>query len=618
MPTLAPKGADTKSPKTTLARFLDDCHAELLPDASGALADYIPELAKVDPDRFGLCVATIDGFVHESGDSQAPFTIQSVSKALVYAMALEQAGEERVRATVGVEPSGEAFNSIRLGPDNRPYNPMINAGAIACSGLIHQLHGDAAFSAICSTLGEFAGRNLDVDHAVHQSETETGDRNRAIAYLLKNNGIVRGDVDAVLDVYFGQCSVLVTARDLAVMGSTLANGGLNPVTGTRVVSAATAASTLSVMMTSGMYDFAGEWIYRVGLPAKSGVGGGILACLPAQVGLGAFSPRLDKVGNSVRGIRACEALSSHFGLHVMKRRGDVRSAIAADYDVRSVASRRERPTRDRDILEKHGGNARILELAGALNFAAADYIDRRLITSIGRHGFVVIDVRRIASLSHAGAMLLGGTIADLAAKGIVVVLSGVAQEGPLWAELVEAVEIGGIAPGHRFRLRDQALEWVEDQLIFQHGGFTDLKGLAPLEDQDLLAGLDAHAIALVRDACVPHTFAAGETIITAGTPAQQLDFLQAGMVSVTVAGGIQVGSMLPGMAFGEMALLGGTRSANVIADTAVTCLELSLEAHGALERAHPQVTGRILYNLCGLLARRLAQANRKIEALGSN
>ena len=200
-------------------------------------------------------------------------------------------------------PSGSA-------PTTGPFNPMVNSGAIACSGLIYEAEGENAAERIRDALGRFAGRDLDIDEAVFASERLTGDRNRAIAYLLHNYGIIKGDVDAVLDVYFRQCSVLVTARDLALMAATLANGGVNPVTGERVISPYAVSRTLSVMTSSGMYDFAGEWIYRVGLPAKSGVGGGILAALPAQLGLGSFSPLLDDHGNSVRGLKVCEAASA--------------------------------------------------------------------------------------------------------------------------------------------------------------------------------------------------------------------------------------------------------------------------------------------------------------------
>src|SRR5450432_3328992 len=284
------------SPPPAMAHFLKTCLANYAGDTSGAVADYIPELSKANPAKFGIGLATIDGHVYEAGDSAVEFTIQSISKAFVFALALEIVGHERVEAKIGVEPSGEAFNSIRLTADNRPFNAMVNAGAIACSGLIHSVEGSGAFECVLDALSRFAGRKLSVDEAVFESERATGDRNRAIGYMLRNYSVVQGNVDEVLDVYFRQCSILVTARDLAVMAGTLANSGVNPVTNETVITTYAVARTLSVMTSSGMYDYAGEWIYRVGIPAKSGVGGGIIASLPAQLGLGSFSPLLDEHG----------------------------------------------------------------------------------------------------------------------------------------------------------------------------------------------------------------------------------------------------------------------------------------------------------------------------------
>ncbi|MBV9983424.1 glutaminase A, partial [Bradyrhizobium sp.] len=316
-----------------LLRFLANCHAEFSAEISGAVANYIPELGKADPDHFGISLATLDGHVYEVGDTKVSFTIQSMSKPFVFALALDTLGAAEVESAIGVEPSGDPFNSIRLNAKNHPFNPMVNAGAIACSGLIRQAKGADAFDSIRQALGRFAGRELEMDEAVFASESATGDRNRAIAYLLRNSDVIKDDVSAVLDIYFRQCSVLVTARDIAVMAATLANRGVNPVSGEQVMSPYAISRTLSVMTSSGMYDFAGEWIYRVGIPAKSGVGGGILAALPARLGLGSYSPRLDKHGNSVRGIKVCEALSAHYELHMLDRSDDARNSIIADYDI---------------------------------------------------------------------------------------------------------------------------------------------------------------------------------------------------------------------------------------------------------------------------------------------
>jgi len=257
--------------------------------------------------------------VHTIGDTDTPFTIQSVSKAFIYCLALELAGRDAVLARVGVEPSGDAFNAIIFDPHtHRPFNPMVNAGAITVSGIVRDFAGAGAFDLILERLSEAAGRKLAVDDAVYRSEAETGHRNRAIGHLLRNFGALEGSVDEVLDIYFRQCSILVTAADLACMGATLANIGQNPVTGRQVFDLAAVRSTLAVMFTCGMYDYSGHWAYDVGVPAKSGVGGGIVGVVNRQLGIGTYSPRLDAKGNSVRGVDAFTELSNELGLHAFE------------------------------------------------------------------------------------------------------------------------------------------------------------------------------------------------------------------------------------------------------------------------------------------------------------
>src|SRR5258707_2863085 len=241
-PTGAPAWTSSKPP---LLRFLNACHAEFAGETSGAVANYIPDLGKADPAHFGISLATLDGHVYEVGDTQIPFTIQSMSKPFVFALALDTLGAVRVESVIGVEPSGDPFNSIRLNAENHPFNPMVNAGAIACSGLIHEAKGDAAFDYIRQALGRFAGRALDVDEAVFASESATGDRNRAIGYLLRTSSVIKEDIIAVLEAYFRQCSVLVTARDIAIMAATLANRGFNPVTREQVMTPYAISRTLS-------------------------------------------------------------------------------------------------------------------------------------------------------------------------------------------------------------------------------------------------------------------------------------------------------------------------------------------------------------------------------------
>ncbi|MDX2306633.1 MAG: glutaminase A [Hyphomicrobium sp.] len=298
-------------------KMLADIHVRTQANRSGALADYIPELAKVDADRYGIAIATTKGQVHTYGDADVEFTIQSTSKALTYCMALELWGREAVLACVGVEPSGDPFNAIEFSPvTRRPYNPMVNAGAIAISGMIRdKLGADAGFGAVLQRFSDAAGRPLRLNEDVYRSEAATGHRNRAIGHLLLSVGAMSEPVEPALDLYFKQCSILVTAKDLAVIGATIANLGVNPVTGKQVFDIDAVRDVQAVMFTCGMYDFSGGWAFEVGIPAKSGVGGGILGVVNRQIGVGSYSPRLDRNGNSVRGIESFRMMSNVLGLH---------------------------------------------------------------------------------------------------------------------------------------------------------------------------------------------------------------------------------------------------------------------------------------------------------------
>ena len=282
----------------------------------GAIADYIPELSKADPGKFGMAIATTAGKIYPVGDVTTRFTIQSVSKAFAFCLALEVAGPELVASRVGVEPSGDPFNAIVFDSQtNRPFNPMVNAGAIAVAGILQEHLGEGAFDFMMERFSAAAGRALDLNEAVYRSEHETGHRNRAIAHLLLAADALAVPPDAALDLYFRQCSINVCARDLARMGATFANMGQNPLEKSIAFELTSVRRTLSVMFTCGMYDYAGHWAYDVGIPAKSGVGGGIVGVINRQLGIGTYSPRLDRKGNSVRGIATFEMLAEEFGLH---------------------------------------------------------------------------------------------------------------------------------------------------------------------------------------------------------------------------------------------------------------------------------------------------------------
>jgi glutaminase len=599
--------------QTPLQHFLINCYGDLKSDDGGAVANYIPELSKADPSHFGAALATIDGHVYEVGDSDIEFTIQSISKAFIFALALETLGTEQIEADIGVEPSGEAFNSIRLNEKNRPFNPMVNAGAIACSGLIYQHQHDGAFDRILDMLGRFAGRKLTIDEQVYASESSTGDRNRAIAWMLRNYGVIKDDVDAVLDVYFRQCSVLVTARDLAVMAATLANNGINPLTGLRVISPYTVSRTLSVMTSSGMYDYAGEWIYRVGIPAKSGVGGGIIAALPSQLGLGSFSPLLDSHGNSVRGIRLCERLSSHFNLHMLARANDLRTCVFADYDV-GCLQRRGRLAHEQRILEDHGAGIRVLELSGTLTFANVDYVARRILLQ-NTKPFIILGMSRVPLITDAAAKMLACLVQDMAREHTITILAGLQRDATTLKQINCHLKDNS---NLRYRaLLDEAIEWAEDQIIFRHGGFTQAADVA-FADQELLLGLSSDELKDLEMICETRNYHPGERIIASNDRSDSVFFLEFGMVSVKLANGLRLATLVPGTAFGELALIGLGRTADVWADNIVRCKRISLDAINDYRNRRPAAVERVMRNLAHLLAVRLAQANTKIDLLSAN
>jgi glutaminase len=305
------------SSTSSFQRYINDLHEKYKSLNDGKVADYIPELALAQPEWFGICIVTTEGRIFEVGNCDRLFTIQSISKAFIYGLALEDWGRDYVNSKVSVEPTGEAFNSIVLDEQtNRPYNPMVNTGAIATTDLVKGNGATERLKRILDMFERYTGRDLNINVPIFLSEKETGNRNRAIAYLMLNCGMISDRIDETLDLYFQQCSILVNARDLAMMAATLANGGINPMTKKRAIDEHYVQDVISVMFSCGMYDYSGEWAYRVGIPAKSGVGGGITAVVPKQIGIGTFSPLLDAKGNSVRGIKACQDLSRDFGLHL--------------------------------------------------------------------------------------------------------------------------------------------------------------------------------------------------------------------------------------------------------------------------------------------------------------
>ncbi len=377
-------------------------------DPAGELADYIPELAHADPDGFAVAATAVRGHSYAAGDAERLFTIQSVSKPFVYALALEALGRDAVLERIGVEPSGEPFNAISFDQAGRPANPMINAGAIVATSLIPASDADERFTVIREGLSTFAGRPLDLAYDVYASESATGDRNRGLAHLARASGMLGSPVPDAVEPYFQQCSLLVDTGDLAMMAATLANGGEHPVTGVRVVSAPVARDVLSVMASCGMYDRSGDWMFRVGMPAKSGVGGGIVAVTPGQYGIGVFSPPLDAAGNSSRGVVALQVLSAEFGLHMLDR---PRESVSAVESIRT------------DVATA----TVTIEVRGEIDFVAAEQIVHAAIEALGGDGSgtksgagadaLVIDVGSATRATPVATRLLRAMAGDAGTRG---------------------------------------------------------------------------------------------------------------------------------------------------------------------------------------------------------
>lgn len=375
-----------------IATYLTETLESVASDTSGELANYIPELAAVDPDKLAASIAMVDGEQYAAGDSDVEFTIQSISKPFVYALALADRGYDDVLAKVGVEPSGEPFNELSLEDGSgKPLNPMINAGAITTHSLVGPpgaTQGER-MERVISGLSAFAGRRLSVNERVYESELEHAHRNYAIAHMLRGHGILTGDPTVAVQGYTRQCSLMVTVKDLALMAATLANYGVHPVTGEQVVPKGVVRQVLSVMFTCGMYNAAGDWATQVGVPAKSGVGGGIIGAVPGQLGVATFSPRLDGHGNSVRGVELFEQFSDDMGMHVMNVPTVARSALRANYQIGSGDE-----------------SMRLIQLQGRIRFAGVERVIREIVESPMEGSKVALDVTRVYAVDEVAQSML--------------------------------------------------------------------------------------------------------------------------------------------------------------------------------------------------------------------
>ena len=605
------------SPISTFLTQLHEHHKTL---TEGRVADYIPELAKANPNWFGICIATRDGHYYEVGDTRQPFTIQSISKALAYGLALEDCGENHVLSRIGVEPSGEAFNAISLKPGSgAPFNPMINAGAIAVCGQVKPTSTETRIDRIVRYLSACAGRTLDIDQQVYRSESETGHRNRAIGWMLRNFGIIDEDPHDILETYFQQCSIRVTCRDLAFMGATLANQGVNPFTRERAIERGYVDNILSVMATCGMYDYSGEWIYRVGLPAKSGVGGGIIAVLPGQLGIGVFSPPLDSQGNSVRGIRTCVELARKFNLHLFNPSAAPPPALRRDYDVSLVPSKRRRPLEAAMLLRNYGSRIRVLELQGELVFSTVEPVLRGLVKRAPYTRHVILDCRRVTGANNISLTLLSNFAIQLIENDPPVRL--ILSNAGLFKKELFGV---GTPSASVFNDVDTAIESSEDMLLAELCGTSwQPPGQAALNQCHLLRECSPEDINWMDQRLPIRQFDAGQSIVHAGEQASEIFLILSGSVEVRLRladnpNGTRVDVFAAGMSFGEVAFLDNApRSADVVALESCECRVITYELFKLLEAERPQLKFTLLTALAQQVSANLRHANRELAAMRS-
>ena len=627
-----------------ILQYLEELHAQIHPVREGNVANYIPELAHANPEWFGIVIVTVDGHIYQVGDSRQPFTIQSVSKPFVYGIALEDWGLEEVMKKVGVEPSGDAFNSISLDPvTGRPLNPMINAGAIATAGMVKGKDVAHRLARVLENFSRYLDHPLKIDENVYQSESTTGHRNRAIGHMLRNFGILGDPPEDSLDLYFKQCSILVNCRDLALMAATLANNGVNPITAVRAIKTETVERLLSIMSTCGTYDYAGNWIYDIGLPAKSGVGGGICAVLPGQMGIGIFSPRLDAKGNSVRGLEACRRLSKDFGLHIFNSALTQPSVIRNRYNGVKMRSPRLRNAPASLLLDKAGTAIQIFELTGDFGLMTTEMVIHTLLKEVADANFFILDTRRVFTIDAAGVRLFAQLCINLSEAGKFLFFTHADDKFAFTRDL--RLRLGADSPFDPFRFadNDHALEWCENRLLGRSRrgskrerrvqevsgahvperrrsrGATVLP--ASLTQQPLLRDLNQDEMQFVVALMQARDFHAAEMILQQGEPGDEIFFIERGEVAITLPIGKtrkRLAVLTSGMVFGELALVEKNvrRTAAVYAETAVRCQVVSctlLDAQsGAVAGA---VRHKLSLNLNQLLIEHLRRDHTQIRML---
>ncbi|MDO5493473.1 MAG: glutaminase A [Nesterenkonia sp.] len=578
--------------RSPIQQHLEELHAEIQGHREGSPYMVHPVGREPDPEDFGICLATVDGHVYSVGVADEEFSIHSISKPFTYALALSDHGSEAVDAKVDVEPSGDRFNEISLAPETgRPANSMINAGALAVASMIKGSGGKSAQRRIYETYSRFAGRRLSSSPAVYDVEIRSSDRNHALAYLLSSFGIIDDDPTRALELYLRQCAVQVTCRDLAMMAATLAGGGTHPLTGERAVDFGCVERVLSVMMTSGMYDDAGAWVADVGMPAKSGVGGGTLAVLPGQAGLAVYSPPLDAHGSSIRGLEVCRRLSKDMEMHFVRAAPSGRAAVVPSSAVVEMPSRIRRTDAQDEVLDRFHELVRIVEVTGDLFFAGAESLVRTVSDLEDEVEIIVVDLRQVNDVGDLALQMIAALVDRAEAEGRTLAL--VDSRGVLAGSAL--IEDRGLPT---FPSRGPAVEFCEDRLLHARGQRIEEPVRVPVVDSPVLADLsedDRHRLSRYLE---DQDYADGDIIRRVGQRFGGVHFIVSGRVNTIAAdpegNRVRLNTLSAGMTFGELAL--GSEDRQETTEKAVGDVEVAVltpQRLDDLESEDPQLAVRL-------------------------
>lgn len=617
-----------------LHRYLSEMLENIRPMTAGTVNPVTETAVQPDLGKVGITLTTVNGFQYSSGDSDHKFAIQSIAKVFAYGLALDDLGPTEVSKKIDVEPSGDPFNEISLqSGTGRPANPMINAGAIATVGLIKGRGGVDRLSRITRIMdlaAEGSPGELEINRTIYHAENINGHRNRALAWLLRSFEIIDSDPEPVVQDYFLECSTDITTENLSMMAATLANKGINPATGREVFSEETTRQVLAVMMTCGMYDAAGNWMIDVGLPAKSGVDGGIMVVVPGQLGIGVYSAPLDNHGNSVRGAAAIRRVTRDLGLHYADAAPLGGSTLRAHYSLADASLGVVRSTELSRITSQFGDRCQILELSGDLGFAETETMTRTIVELEDEITMVIIDFQGVDDFGRAAILMLASLTAHWRDEGKDVIF--IDRTETLVEHILDYIAVRddldlpdprekakAASAGHielpsdadeadreisgEFRLfdnRSAALEWAELRLAQRYARQVLPTDDAPREPSSapVFDFLDDRDVNVLADYMELRSYTAGTIIRRVGQPFGGIYFIRSGRVELSAEGEDDTRYrhvyLSPGSTFGEFALsYTGRQLTTIRAIDDVEVLVLSARKIAEIEKTNPQLAIRL-------------------------